>query len=217
MHYLPDKLKGNLHSDTESAVIFLWNTFSSIMVHLETNTRGESIQENAHAFLETFISLGSSARKGYGKDRVTPYIHILARHASKKHESVGCLGWYSSQGIEKKNDILKNFHHKKSNNWNAVADALKLSKRSERLKKANSARPYCKRDLEYWKGEIRESRKKRQRAAEEPSSVPLEKDTSDMTAGELRTELRAIGIATTIKCRKKLCVMLVNARNNLRS
>ncbi|EEC08264.1 conserved hypothetical protein, partial [Ixodes scapularis] len=165
---LPAKLKGLLHQDTESSVLFLWKTFREVLKHFETDVSGSNVEEKTRAFFRTFIELGRTKRKGYGKDRVTPYIHIFAHHAPVKHVEFGCLGWFSSQGLEKKNDVLKTMHHARSNKWNAAADALKLAKRSEAPSNSAHARAYVKSDVDYWQGGgIEESRRKRQRSAEE--------------------------------------------------
>lgn len=86
-----------------------------ILYHLENDVEGRSIERETSEFFHTFLELGAQGCKGYGGDIVTPYIHILAHHASAKHERFKCLGWFSSQGIEEKNDVLKHLHHGKSN------------------------------------------------------------------------------------------------------
>lgn len=105
---IPEKAKGLLHSDTESAVLSLWSIFSDVMTHFEKNATGERVDQKTQQFLKTFLDLGHTSRKGYGKSRITPYIHILTHHASIKHEQFRCLGWYSSQGLEKKKRRFKN-------------------------------------------------------------------------------------------------------------
>ncbi|CAN7978288.1 unnamed protein product, partial [Ixodes persulcatus] len=108
LKHLPDKLKGQLHQDTESSVIVLWTTFRDVLKHFESDTSRKDVEEKARAFFCTFIQPEKTKRKGYGRDRVTPYIHIFAHHAPTKHirfhwpyPRFQCLGWYSSQGLEK--------------------------------------------------------------------------------------------------------------------
>ncbi|CAN7946703.1 unnamed protein product, partial [Ixodes pacificus] len=182
LEHLPAKLRGILHCDTEQSVISLWEIFRSILLHFETNVTGGNVEEKARTFFRTFIELGNSARKGYGKSRtkvvLQPYIHIVAHHAPSKHVQFKCLGWFSSQGLEKKNDVLKTLHHTKSNKWNPVADALKLAKRSEVVSECTGPRNYRKSDDDYWNGgRIKECRNERQRTAvEPPTTVAVQAD-----------------------------------------
>ncbi|CAN7944734.1 unnamed protein product [Ixodes hexagonus] len=82
---LPEKLDGQLHEVTESSFMFLWKTSLDVLTHFETDVLGTCVEQKTRAFLSTFVELGKTKCKGYGKDRVTPYIHIFAHHASAKH------------------------------------------------------------------------------------------------------------------------------------
>lgn len=164
---LPLQLQGKLQPQTEAKTLRLWILLEKILLHFNSDVTGSSVQKEALEFLELFVQLGRDGSKGYGKERVTPYIHILAHHASQKHESFGCLGWFCSQGIEKKNDVLKHIHHSKTNKWNSTADALIIAKRLETPEHVREARLYRKLDTEYWaEGLIEESRAKRSGCAE---------------------------------------------------
>ncbi|CAN8022967.1 unnamed protein product [Ixodes persulcatus] len=57
LKHLPDKLKRQLHQDTESSVIFLWTTFHDVLKHFESDTSGKDVEEKARAFSCTFIQL----------------------------------------------------------------------------------------------------------------------------------------------------------------
>ncbi|KAH7939302.1 hypothetical protein HPB52_010403 [Rhipicephalus sanguineus] len=86
-------------------------------------------------------------------------MHILCHHAAQKHVEADGLGKFSSQGLEKKNDILKHLYHARSNKWDSAADAVRLCKRLEDSSCERSKRPYNKADIEYWhEGGIIESR-----------------------------------------------------------
>ncbi|KAL1444745.1 hypothetical protein MTO96_029626 [Rhipicephalus appendiculatus] len=109
------------------------------------------------------------------------------------------LGKFSSQGLEKKNDILKRFYHARSNKWDSAADSVRLCKRLEDSNRERTKRPYNKADGKYWyEGGIVESRKRRQRISVAPSKRPPDVPYfENMTPGELRTELEALGVYTT--------------------
>ncbi|KAL3227681.1 hypothetical protein MRX96_003649 [Rhipicephalus microplus] len=98
---LPDKLPGSLPAQTEAKTVRLWKLFEEVLDHFEQNVDGLSVLNKAYKFFETFVELGKEC-KGYGPERVTPYVYILVHHATSKHETCKCLGWFSSQGMEKK-------------------------------------------------------------------------------------------------------------------
>ncbi|KAH9372370.1 hypothetical protein HPB48_003322 [Haemaphysalis longicornis] len=100
---LPEKLKGELYSDTETTVTETWTTLRSLLDPFTSNATDSSAENQACLeFLQRFIDLGKGPRRDYGKRRVTPYIHILCHHAAQKHEEFKSLGWFSSQSLEKK-------------------------------------------------------------------------------------------------------------------
>ncbi|KAL3226066.1 hypothetical protein MRX96_004510 [Rhipicephalus microplus] len=196
---LPDKLPGSLPALTESKTVRLWILFEEVLDHFEHNVDGLSIQNKASQFFETFLESGKDC-KGYGPERVAPYMHILVHHAANRHETFKCLGWFSSQGIEKKNDALKHLHHSKTNKWNAAQDALKLAKWLEVVEYVRISRAYRKLDAKYWsEGLIQEIRAKRRRCADEDSETEVPLSVENMDGPELRTELRALGVNTTTK------------------
>ncbi|KAH6933577.1 hypothetical protein HPB50_016532 [Hyalomma asiaticum] len=210
---LPDKLPGHLPVRTEAKTVLLWKLFGEVLEQLEHNVDGRSIQNKASEFFETFLELGKEC-KGYGPERVTPYMHILAHHASSKHETLKCLGWFSSQGIEKKNDVLKHLHHSKTNKWNAAQDALKLAKRLEAADYVRISRAYRKLDAKYWsEGLIQEMRTKRRRCANEDSETEVPLSIENMDGAELRTELRVLGVCISTKSVVQLREKLINLKH----
>lgn len=114
---LPEKLNNQVTCAEiwRHLVMFLWKTLLDMLTHFERDVVGMCVMQNTRAFLSTFAQLGNTKRKGYGKDGVAPYIHIYAHHAPVKNTQFKCLGWFSSQGLEKKNDKLKTLHHARSN------------------------------------------------------------------------------------------------------
>ncbi|KAH7939112.1 hypothetical protein HPB52_006146 [Rhipicephalus sanguineus] len=207
---LPEKIRDLFYSDTREEVLFLWTTLRSLLEAFSGSDTDRDLEKDGQAFLQTFVRLGNSKRKGYGGERLTPYIHILCHHAALKHKQSKGLSKFASQGLEKKNDVLKHFYHQRSNKWDAATDALRLSKRLEDDSDETPRRPYHKTDEEYWReGGIEESRKRRERisvipSAQEPSNV----DPQVMTPGELRTELAARGVSTSSQDAKRLRQLL---------
>lgn len=61
--------------------MFLWKTLLDMPTHFERDVLGMCVVQKMRAFLSTFVQLGNTKRKGYSKDRVSPYIHIYVHHA----------------------------------------------------------------------------------------------------------------------------------------
>ncbi|KAH9375055.1 hypothetical protein HPB48_009876 [Haemaphysalis longicornis] len=139
--------------------LLLWMLLHKICEHFENGLDGNSVQTQTSPCRDTFVKSGSYGCKGYEPERVTTYIHILAHHASIKHEQFNSLGRFSSEGIErKKNDVLKHWHHSRSNKCNSAANALKLAKRLETNEHGRTSCAYIKRDVDYCsKGEVQEN------------------------------------------------------------
>lgn len=207
---LPGRLRDVLHHDTAEDVVLLWNILREVLNVYKNDTSGSDVSARTKLFLDVFVRLGAN-RKGYGRDRVTPYIHIFCAHSAQKHVQLHCLGHYSSQGLEKKNYTLKKLHHTKTNKWDAAWDVLKIVKRGELQTQRPPVRNYTKRSREYWSlGGIQESRKKRPRRSVVPRndnpSGTLNLDA--MRPGEIRTELAHRGINTSTRDFQKLKQML---------
>lgn len=147
LRQLPGKMSDLLQEETQTEVLQLWSTLLFLLEVFSTDKTGKEVQREANLMLDTFVRLGSR-RKGYGKERLTPYIHILCHHAPQKHKEQMCLGKFCSQALEKKNDILKHFYHLRSNKWDSATDPLNLSKLLEADTEVRQRRAYKKTDQE---------------------------------------------------------------------
>lgn len=90
-----------LHTDTKDHALLLWRTLNEMLVVYETDEMGKDITSELPVFLDTFISLDRKLQKGYAKERVTPYIHILCNHAPVKHRQCKCLASFPVKGWKK--------------------------------------------------------------------------------------------------------------------
>ncbi|KAL1482603.1 hypothetical protein MTO96_014121 [Rhipicephalus appendiculatus] len=196
---LPDKLNELLHLETLSDVLLLWQTLRNLVEAFSSGDISKDLEAEAKRFLDTFIHTALTKGKCYGRERVTPYIHILCHHAVQKHKQLRGLAKFSTQALEKKNDILKRLYHMITKKWDSAADALRLCKRREEDCEACRKRKYTKTDHDYWtEGGIIESRKRRERTSVAPIAVSVRcLDMQKMTPGELRTELASVGIRAT--------------------
>lgn len=153
--------------------LLLWTLLHTICQHFENGLDRNNLQTQTSPFLDTLVKLASCGCKGFGPGRVTTHNHILAYYASIKHEQFNCLGRFSSEGIEKKNDILKHWRHSRSNKWNSIAGTLKLAKRLAAHEHGRTSCAYIKHDVDYCsKGEVQENQSKRPRCTEESSRQP---------------------------------------------
>ena len=87
-----------------------------------------------------------------------PYMDSMAYHLPKLLETYKTVKLFSGQGVEK-NNVAKSIVLKKSNNWDAAADSLKLESRQWDLReKEHMKRTNTKRNSEYWEHELEEER-----------------------------------------------------------
>lgn len=139
---LPDKLNELSHPKTLSDGLLLWQTLRTLAEAFLFGDITKDLEADAKRFLDSFIRLGSTKRKGYGRERVTPNIHILCNHAVQKHKQLRGHATFCSQALEKKHDILKRLYHTRCNKWDSAADALKLCERLEEDWEARRKRKY---------------------------------------------------------------------------
>ena len=104
----------------------------------------------------------------------------------------------SLTGVEKLNDECRRIHLHKSNKWDAAKDVLLVGKRLEILGSLQrTPRKYQKKANSYWSSGINESRAKRPRIChQEPTLPDYERIMLDMTADEIKTKLKEMGITT---------------------
>ena len=114
MKKLPGVLTGKdiLHQNTENAVIDVWTKFATLYFAVITNFQDTASVEEAHLFtlardwVLLFLSL-EGRRKGYERERITPYMHMLVYHVPKLSLMHIGIKQFSAQGMEKLNDIVK--------------------------------------------------------------------------------------------------------------
>ncbi|CAH3044261.1 unnamed protein product, partial [Pocillopora meandrina] len=77
---------------------------------------------------------------------ITPYMHSFVYHVPVMLHNHGSLKMFSGQGVEKKNDDLRCYFHRKINRWDAATNLLLVEKRQEELREEERAKqPYEKR------------------------------------------------------------------------
>jgi len=167
MLFLPEKLKSMdvLFHNTNNDVIKLWEDFHALYVLICNSDTDEQkakvIHNNAKQWINSFCNLGSK-RIGYGKARVTPYMHTIPYHIPKFIINHGSIMQFSRQGVEKNNDDAKRIYYQKSNKWDAAHDILLLEARQKKLEHyEREKRKYTKRNTDWWDDKILQSRKRR--------------------------------------------------------
>ncbi|CAB4046238.1 Hypothetical predicted protein [Paramuricea clavata] len=88
----------------------------------------------------------------------------MVYHLPKFLETYKTVKLFSGQGVEKNNDVARSIVLRKSNNWDAAADVLKLESRQWDLReKERIKRSYTKKKSQCWEHELEEERKKRRK------------------------------------------------------
>ena len=91
---------------------------------------------------------------------VTPYMHTMVYHIPKFLENYHTTKLFTGQGVEKNNDMARAIVLRKSNNWDAPTDILRLESRQWELRESEQRkRPYNKKNTTYWGEKPRETRK----------------------------------------------------------
>ncbi len=113
LYKLPEQLENDdiLFPETKSNVVKLWKDFGHIyklisMSTAETENLFQEVFVKSKEFVELFCSLGS-ARIGYNKTSVTPYMHALVYHVPMFLQKHGSLKQFTGQGVEINNDDAK--------------------------------------------------------------------------------------------------------------
>ena len=161
---LPPKLTSEvIHANTSERVANLWKNFRELyrtITSLEpTDEDISGFFKSAKAWVNEFTSLRDE-RKGYGRKNVTPYMHVMVYHAPHFLTKYKSLKIFTGQGIERNNDFARTTVLKKSNNWNAPADVLKMEARQWALRSNE-------RNKQQYSSELQETRKKKRKAIRE--------------------------------------------------
>ena len=129
-------LDGCLMTDTQAAVLTTWTEFFEIYQTVNDRSLEEDqitqLEDKVKGWVKVFCDLGNSV-PGYGKAKVTPYIHVLMMHVPYLLRRYGNLQQFSGQGVEKLNDVARRVHHRRSNKHKATQDVLLATARIDTL------------------------------------------------------------------------------------
>ena len=83
--------------------------YTSLLNAIRTGTSddAESIQASATQWLGSVNSCGDAGLRGFKKDRITPYGHLISTHAGVMVQKYGGIGDLSGQKLEAINDSWK--------------------------------------------------------------------------------------------------------------
>ncbi|XP_071106486.1 uncharacterized protein [Haliotis cracherodii] len=196
---LPYKLKGKLKPNTEEKVLSLWSLLYDI--HSKITSPGdvdaEEVFHLSRRWVQTFLSLDKHL-PGYSEKNITPYVHCMVYHVPFMIRKFGTLRSFSCQAFEKRNDVIKKIHQRKSNKWDPTVEALQICKRMEESSKSKrDKRQYTKRKPEYWNEEIRLNRQAKRAKLDRINSQPVEVvELDSMSRPELRDYIRGKGVRT---------------------
>ena len=160
---LPGKLNGVIEAETVEVVKNLWEKFGELYSTVtctepSTEMRNDYFSK-AKEWVNLFISLRDK-RIGYKRANVTPYMHAMVYHIPRFLEDYQTIKLFTGQGVEKNNDMARAIVLRKSNNWDAPTDILRLESRQWELRESErSKRSYTKKNSSYWEEDLRETRK----------------------------------------------------------
>lgn len=147
------------------------------------------------------MSLGGT-EQGYGKENITPYIHLLYYHLPFFLETSG-VKRFTGQGVEKTNDVLRRIYHLKSNKHDVCKDGLLTVKRMDDLQEHEcTPRSYTRKNERYWNEEIKEDRRKRKQLSVIPKETN-QLDVDNLTDEQVGEQLKQLKCKSRIKCPKK--------------
>ena len=117
----------------------------------------------ANEWIKLFLSL-KDKQDGYGKENVTPYMHLLVYHVPKFLNDQYGMKIFTGQGVERTNDVVRSIYHKKCNKHDACKDSLLALKRLDVLADYElQPNKYSKQNTDYWTKTIVDDRRKRLR------------------------------------------------------
>ena len=105
-----------------------------------------------------------------------------------------------------------------SNKWDAACDVLLISKRVEATSEhQRTPRSYNKRNAQYWENDLFEKRAKHKelRMSISTTEEVTQRNIQQMSAVELKEELKKLGIATRVRNVKRLQEMFEAALNQV--
>ena len=131
---LPSQVSGCLTNATEGDVVELWEMFYAIYRKVASTEVGDidTVEEEIKSWVVKFCNLGNHL-PGYGKAKVTPYIHCLMCHIPHMMCRFGSIRQFSGHGVEKLNDDARQIHHRRSNKHNPTEDVFLATGRLEEL------------------------------------------------------------------------------------
>jgi len=122
---LVDTLKGHPLFEKIHRIWELYHLINARLCCTEDITKDE-----LEAFLKLTDEYFDTLVSGWGKPGITPYVHLVCRHAKEFFEIYHNLGQFSTQGFEHKNKVLKRIFRRHTNqgggasgrkNWQAQA------------------------------------------------------------------------------------------------
>ncbi|KAJ7380565.1 hypothetical protein OS493_009032 [Desmophyllum pertusum] len=110
-----------------------------------------AFQAKALTWGKQVIGMSGSGPGYIQKNIITPYMHSLIYHVPVMLQRYGSLRSFSGQGVEKKNDDLRRYFHRKINRWDAATNLLLVEKRQDALREMERVkRTYDKRKASFW-------------------------------------------------------------------
>ena len=104
----------------------------SLLSFIKDGSRSDAnaIEAAGRRWLRTIASCGAAGIRGFSKDRLTPYVHLVGTHAGNLVRQVGGLRKFSGEKLEALNDSVKQGHLRQTNGRDLHA-SIRIQKRRE--------------------------------------------------------------------------------------
>ncbi|KAJ7371102.1 hypothetical protein OS493_027790 [Desmophyllum pertusum] len=152
---LPDLFEKILPAHRVEKTRQLWVNFRELLESLNKENISEdditAFETKALKWGKDMVAMSGSGPGYQHTVIITPYMHSLVFHVPVMMKKHGSMRQFSGQGVEKKNDDLRRYFHRKINRWDAATNLLLVEKRQEVLRACQrEKRTYVKRKLSFW-------------------------------------------------------------------
>lgn len=117
---------------TQTMLGLLWKETSSLLSALRNGSKAdaEAIKAAGSQWLRNVVACGDAGLRGFEKDRITPYGHLIGTHGYEFVKQLGPMGKFSGEKLEALNDSFKMGQLRQTNGRDLHASIL-VQKRKE--------------------------------------------------------------------------------------
>ena len=139
-NYINENNNNNNNNNSNKQTIQSLKPFVFIVAHLYpsllsalrngSKADAEAIKAAGSQWLRNVVACGDAGLRGFEKDRITPYGHLIGTHGYEFVKQLGPMGKFSGEKLEALNDSFKMGHLRQTNGRDLHASIL-VQKRKE--------------------------------------------------------------------------------------